>query len=83
MNKHIGSTLEALLHETGERGKVEALIRKKARALRRRAAKVALSEQGRFVEALRAGLADAEAGRVHPHADVTRRMKARFGRKAT
>jgi prevent-host-death family protein len=43
----------------------------------------ALTEQARFAAAVEEGLSDAEAGRVHSHADVTRRMKARFGRKAT
>jgi prevent-host-death family protein len=41
-----------------------------------------LTEQARFVAAVNEGLADAEAGRVHPHAGVVRRMKTRFGRKA-
>jgi len=41
-----------------------------------------LTEQARFVAAVNEGLADAEAGRVHPHAAVVRRMKTRFGRKA-
>ena len=40
-----------------------------------------LTEQARFVEAVEQGLADAEAGRVHPHAEVARRMQARFGAK--
>ena len=38
-----------------------------------------LSEQARFVSAVTEGLADADAGRVHPHAKVVRRMKARAG----
>jgi prevent-host-death family protein len=38
-----------------------------------------LTEQARFVAAVRDGLADADAGRVQPHADVVRRMKARAG----
>ena len=38
-----------------------------------------LTEQARFVSAVTEGLADAEAGRVHPHADAAQRMKARFG----
>ena len=38
-----------------------------------------LSEQARFVSAVSEGLADADAGRVHPHAKVVRRMKARAG----
>ena len=40
-----------------------------------------LTEQTRFVRAVSEGLADAEAGRRRPHADVVARMKARFGRK--
>jgi prevent-host-death family protein len=42
-----------------------------------------LTEQARFVQAVQEGLADAEAGRVHSNLDVIRRMRARFGRKAT
>jgi prevent-host-death family protein len=42
-----------------------------------------LTERARFVEAVEDGLADARAGRVLSNADVIRRMKARFGRKAT
>jgi prevent-host-death family protein len=38
-----------------------------------------LTEQARFVSAVREGLADAEAGRVHSHESVKRRMKARLG----
>jgi prevent-host-death family protein len=38
-----------------------------------------LTEQARFVTAVNEGFADAEAGRVHTHADVVKRMKARFG----
>lgn len=41
----------------------------------------ALTEQARFVAAMGQGLADAEAGRVHDHAAVKARMKARFGGK--
>ncbi len=41
-----------------------------------------LTEQARFVGVVREGLADAEAGRVHSHADVVRHMKSRFGGKA-
>lgn len=37
-----------------------------------------LSERARFVAAVEEGLADANAGRVHLHTDVARRMKARF-----
>jgi prevent-host-death family protein len=39
----------------------------------------ALTEQARFVAAVTEGLADAEAGRLHDHADVVARMKARYG----
>jgi len=38
-----------------------------------------LTERARFAAAVEEGLADAEAGRVHSHASVARRMKARFG----
>lgn len=41
----------------------------------------ALTEQARFVTAVSEGLADAEAGRVHDHAEVKARMRARFGGK--
>lgn len=41
----------------------------------------ALTEQARFVRAVGEGLAEAEAGRVHDHAAVKARMKARFGGK--
>jgi prevent-host-death family protein len=37
-----------------------------------------LTEQARFVAAVEEGLADADAGRVHPQAEVARRMKGRF-----
>ncbi len=40
-----------------------------------------LTEQGRFVNAVNEGLADAEAERVHKHVDVVKRMKARLGGK--
>jgi prevent-host-death family protein len=40
-----------------------------------------LTEQGRFVDAVNQGLADAEAERVHKHADVVKRMKARLAGK--
>jgi predicted transcriptional regulator len=40
----------------------------------------ALTERARFVEAVEAGLADSEAGRVHSHDEVRRATKARFGR---
>jgi prevent-host-death family protein len=39
-----------------------------------------LMERARFVSAVEDGLADADAGRIHPHADVVRRMKARYTR---
>lgn len=39
----------------------------------------ALTEQARFVSAVGEGLADADAGRVRPHAEVERRFRARFG----
>jgi prevent-host-death family protein len=42
----------------------------------------ALTEQARFVAAVEEGLADAQAGRIHTHADVAARMKSRFGGKA-
>jgi prevent-host-death family protein len=41
----------------------------------------ALTERARFAAAVSDGLADAEAGRVSSHAEVTKRMKARFSRK--
>jgi prevent-host-death family protein len=41
-----------------------------------------LTDRARFVAAVSEGLADAEAGRVHPHDEVVKRMKARFGRRA-
>ena len=42
----------------------------------------ALTEQARFVSAVEEGLADVEAGHVHPHAAVARRIASRFGREA-
>jgi prevent-host-death family protein len=42
----------------------------------------ALTEQARFVSAVNEGLADVDAGRVHSHAAVKKRMKARLGDKA-
>jgi prevent-host-death family protein len=41
-----------------------------------------LTEQARFAAAVGEGLADAEAGRAHAHADVVKRIKARYGAKA-
>ena len=41
-----------------------------------------LTEQARFAAAVSEGLADAEAGRVHAHADVVKRMRSRLGGKA-
>ena len=35
-----------------------------------------------FVTAVSEGLADAQAGRVHPHAQVKKRMRARFPAEA-
>jgi prevent-host-death family protein len=40
-----------------------------------------LTEQARFMSAVNEGLADAEAGRVHSHVEVVKRMKDRFGAK--
>jgi prevent-host-death family protein len=40
-----------------------------------------LREQSRFLDAVSAGLADAEAGRVQSHERVKARMKSRYGRK--
>jgi prevent-host-death family protein len=37
-----------------------------------------LTEQTRFVAAIEEGLEDADAGRVHSHAVVARRMKGRY-----
>ena len=37
----------------------------------------ALSEQARFLAAVDAGLADAEAGRVHPHTEVVAKLTKR------
>jgi prevent-host-death family protein len=42
-----------------------------------------LTDRARFVSAVSEGLADADAGRVHLHAEVVRRMKGRAGEKAT
>lgn len=41
-----------------------------------------LTEQARFVSAVNDGLADVEAGRVHGHDEVLRRVRVRFGRSA-
>ena len=40
-----------------------------------------LTERGRFIEAVNRGMADAVAGRVAPHDEAVRRMKARFPAK--
>ena len=37
-----------------------------------------LTEQARFIAAVTEGLADADAGRTHPHSEVVRRVKRRF-----
>ena len=39
-----------------------------------------LVERTRFVDSVVAGLADADAGRVRPHADVLAEMKTRYRR---
>ena len=39
----------------------------------------ALTERSRFVSAVAEGLADAEAGRLHSHAEVAKQLRARFG----
>ncbi len=41
-----------------------------------------LTERARFVAAVAEGLADSEAGRLHPHEEVVRRVRRRFSRKA-
>lgn len=40
----------------------------------------ALTERARFVSAVEEGLADVDAGRVHSHASLRKRMAARLGR---
>lgn len=40
-----------------------------------------ITEQTRLVVAIEEGLADADAGRVQPHAAVAHRMRSRFGSK--
>ena len=39
----------------------------------------ALTERLHFIDSVEAGLADIEAGRVSPHADVVANMRRRFG----
>jgi antitoxin YefM len=39
-----------------------------------------LTERQRYLEAIREGLADIEAGRVHDHETVLRAIQERFGR---
>lgn len=41
-----------------------------------------LTEHLRFVTAVKQGLADAAAGRVHAHQDIVDEMKERFGSRA-
>jgi prevent-host-death family protein len=41
-----------------------------------------LTERARFIEAIDAGLADSEAGRVQPHAAVVEHMKHRSRRSS-
>jgi predicted transcriptional regulator len=36
------------------------------------------AERQRLLDAIAEGIADADAGRVHPHAEVVARMRARF-----
>lgn len=38
-----------------------------------------LTQQARFVASVEAGLADADAGRVHSHTAVARKLKRRLG----
>jgi predicted transcriptional regulator len=40
------------------------------------------AERRRLLAAIEAGLADADAGRVRPHAEVVARMRARFSGQA-
>ena len=42
----------------------------------------ALTEQSRFVCAVAEGLADADAGRLHSHAEVAKRLRARLANQA-
>src|SRR3989338_5052528 len=37
-----------------------------------------LTEQARFITAVKEGLADSESGRVHAHTDVERRVRGRY-----
>ena len=39
-----------------------------------------LTQQARFSTAVAEGLADAEGGRVHAHAEVAKRLRVRLGR---
>lgn len=39
-----------------------------------------LTERAQFVASVNEGLADADAGRVRPHAAVVKHMRARYGR---
>ena len=41
-----------------------------------------LTERARFVAAVESGIKDVEAGRVHTHAELKRRMKERLRRQA-
>ena len=42
----------------------------------------ALTERAAFIAAIEEGVADADAGRTRSHADVQRRMRARFATRA-
>ena len=40
------------------------------------------AERQRFLDAVAEGIADADAGRVHSHAEVVARMRARFAARS-
>jgi predicted transcriptional regulator len=40
------------------------------------------AERQRFLDAIAEGIADADAGRVHTHAEVVDRMRARFAARS-
>jgi predicted transcriptional regulator len=44
--------------------------------------RTAEAERQRFLDAIAEGLADADAGRVHTHAEVVARMHARFAARS-
>lgn len=67
-----------------ERGRLSAMPRAEAEVPREptAGARDDEAERQRFLDAIAEGIADADAGRVHTHAEVVARMRARFAARS-